>query len=286
MKRGLIDAELSAKFIDLDRASGAQNQSIAAALAPLRETLAGFKGQPLSGKLKLSIAQLVAGGGNVRELAALFSLHDGAIAPERFEARLPGRGSINVKGKPSPDGNFKGQWTVSAEEPAALAEWTGLLPPDAVGGGAFKLEGGVSLAGGRMTLDPFLVSLGETKLGGNLVYEPGAAGRPANLEYKTQRQFGRCRAACADAAKNARTRESSRHERVARRAGAAHPQPDRAAVECRSLPQGGCAVSRPSFDRGSWRLERRRAWRDRFLSRTPEGTDRIHCRCKQSVWAE
>lgn len=184
LKRGLIDAELSAKFIDLDRASGTKNPNIAAALAPLRETLAGFKGQPLSGKLKLSVAQLVAGGGNIRELVGLFSLHDGAIAPERFEARLPGRGAINVKGKPSRAGDFKGQWTVSAEEPSALAEWTGLLPPDAVGGGAFKLEGGVSLAGGKMTLDPFLVSLGETKLGGSLVYEPGAANRPGSLHTK------------------------------------------------------------------------------------------------------
>jgi uncharacterized protein involved in outer membrane biogenesis len=80
-RRGLFEAELSAKFADLDRAEGAQKQNLAAALAPLKDLFAGFQGQPLSGRLKLSIAQLVAGGGNVRELSGVFTLREGTIAP-------------------------------------------------------------------------------------------------------------------------------------------------------------------------------------------------------------
>lgn len=184
LKRGMVDAQLSAKFIDLDRAEGAQNQSIAESLAPLREILGGMNGNSLTGKLKLTIAQVVAGGGNVRDLDGVFSFGNGTISPERFDARLPGRGAVSVKGMPTRDGSFKGQWTVSAEEPAALAEWTGLLPPEIAGNGAFKLDGGLSLAGGRLTLDPFLLSLGDTRLGGQVVFEPAEGQHPANLNAK------------------------------------------------------------------------------------------------------
>ncbi len=177
LKRGMLDAELSATFVDLDRATGAETQTVVAALAPLKELLASFEGQPLTGKVKLSIAQLVAGGGNVRDLSGVFSLRDGAFAPERLEARLPGRGSINVSGAPLPGGNFKGRWVLTADEPAALAAWTGIFPSDAAGSGTFNVDGGLLLSDGRLTLDPFLLALGETKLGGDLVYEWGAAPR-------------------------------------------------------------------------------------------------------------
>jgi len=183
-KRGTLEAELTAKFADLDRAEGAQKQNIAAALVPLQEMAAGFQGQPLSGKLKLSIAQLIAGGGNVRDLSGVFSLREGTIAPERLSARLPGRGSIEINGVSARDGAFKGRWAVSAEEPAALAEWSGLLPPDAMGSGPFKLDGGLLLSGGKLTLDPFLLSLGQTKLGGVFTYEPAAEARPAQIDAK------------------------------------------------------------------------------------------------------
>jgi len=184
LKRGVFDAEFSAKYADLDRAEGAEKQTIAAALAPLKDLITGFHGWPLSGTLKLSIAQLVAGGGNVRDFAAVFSAREGALAPERLSARLPGRGSIDIKGIAARDGEFKGRWVVSAEEPATLAEWSGLLPPDIMGSGPFKLDGGLLLSGEKLTLDPFLLSLGETKLGGDLVYEPAAQGRPAHVRTR------------------------------------------------------------------------------------------------------
>ncbi|HVT54923.1 MAG TPA: AsmA-like C-terminal region-containing protein, partial [Xanthobacteraceae bacterium] len=183
-RRGLFEAELAAKFADLDRAEGKQKQNLAAALAPLKDLFSGFQGQPLSGRLKLTIAQLVAGGGNVRELSGVFSLHDGTIAPERLSAKLPGRGSIEMQGGAIRNGDFKVRWSVSAEEPAALAEWSGLLPPDAAGSGRFKLDGGLLLSGQKVTLDPFLLSLGDTKLGGVLAYEPAAAGKPARVDTK------------------------------------------------------------------------------------------------------
>ncbi len=183
-QRGAFDAELSAKFVDLDKALGTQNRNAAAVIAQLREMLANLRGDPLTGKLKLSIAQLVAAGGTLRDVESVLAWRDGAPVPERLDARLPGRGTIHVSGSPLPSGSFKGRWTIAAEEPAALAEWSGVLPPDVMGEGAFKIDGGIVLSDRKLTLDPFLLTMGPTKLGGDLAYEWENDGRGARLDTK------------------------------------------------------------------------------------------------------
>src|SRR5581483_10994097 len=44
--------------------------------------------------------------------------------------------------------------------------------------------GGLLLSGEKLTLDPFLLTFGETKLGGDLVYEPAAEGKPAHVRTR------------------------------------------------------------------------------------------------------
>jgi hypothetical protein len=184
LQRGIFDAELSAKFVDLDKALGTQNGNAVAVITHLRDALAGFRGAPLSGKLKLSIAQLVAAGGTVRDVESMLGWRDGVPMPERLNARLPGRGTIHLSGSPLSDGGFKGRWAVSAEEPAALAEWSGVLPPDVMGEGSFKIDGGLLLSEHKLTLDPFLLTMGPTKLGGDLTYDWQAGGRSARLDAR------------------------------------------------------------------------------------------------------
>jgi hypothetical protein len=184
LQRGVFDAELSAKFVDLDKALGTQNKNAAAVIAQLRDMLAGFRGDPLSGKMKLTIAQLVAAGGTVRDVESVLAWRDGAPLPERLNARLPGRGTIHLSGASLSDGSFKGRWAVSAEEPAALAEWSGVLPPDVMGEGSFKIDGGLLVSDQKLTLDPFLLTMGPTKLGGDLVYGWQADGRNARLDAR------------------------------------------------------------------------------------------------------
>ncbi|HWK86349.1 MAG TPA: AsmA-like C-terminal region-containing protein [Xanthobacteraceae bacterium] len=184
LQRGVFDAELSAKFVDLDKALGAQNKSAAAVIAQLRDTLAGFRGDPLTGKLKLSVAQLVAGGGTLRDVESVLAWRDGAPMPERLNARLPGRGAVQLSGAPLADGSFKGRWAVSAEEPAALAEWSGVLPADVMGEGSFRVDGGLLVSDQKLTLDPFLLTMGPAKLGGDLVYSWQAGGQNARLDAK------------------------------------------------------------------------------------------------------
>lgn len=183
-QRGVFDAELSAKFVDLDKALGTQSRNAAAVIVQLREALAGLRGDPLTGKLKLTISQLVAAGGALRDVESMLAWRDGVPVPERLDARLPGRGTIHVSGAPLPGGSFKGRWSVTAEEPAALAEWSGILPPDVMGDGAFKIDGGIVLSERKLTLDPFLLTMGPTKLGGDLAYEWEGDGRGAQLDAK------------------------------------------------------------------------------------------------------
>jgi hypothetical protein len=184
LQRGVFDAALSAKFVDLDKALGTQDRTAAAVVARLRDMLAGFRGDPLSGKLKLTVAQLVAAGGAVRDIESVFVWRAGTPVPERLNARLPGRGTVHLSGSPLPDGSFKGRWTVAAEEPAALAEWSGVLPPDAMSEGGFKVDGGLLVSDRKLTLDPFLLTMGPTKLGGDLAYEWEGDGRGGRLDAK------------------------------------------------------------------------------------------------------
>ena len=183
-QRGVFDAELSAKFIDLDKALGTQNKHAAAVIAQMRDMLAGFRGDPLSGKLKLTVAQLVAAGATVRDIESVLAWRDGAPLPERLNARLPGRGTIHLSGSQLQNGGFKGRWAVSAEEPAALAEWSGVLPADVMGEGSFRIDGGLLVSGQKLTLDPFLLTMGPTKLGGDLAYSWQADGGNARLDAR------------------------------------------------------------------------------------------------------
>lgn len=184
LARGGVDASLSAKRVDLDHAGGtAPSRNLAAAFAPLREALAPLAGLPLSGMLDISIDQLVAAGGTVRDLRARLSLHDGVFGPDKLSARLPGHGSVNIAGTASKDGSFNGHLKLTAREPSALANWIGL---DTAGisvdnAGPFKLEGRLLASAQQFSIDRLALVLADTTLGGNLAYAVKAPGRAARI---------------------------------------------------------------------------------------------------------
>lgn len=182
--RGGLRGSLSAKRVDLDHADGASpRRDLVAALAPLRATLASFAGLPLTGSLEISIDQLVAAGGTVRDLRGRLSLRDGVFGPDRLAARLPGHGSVSITGAASKDGNFSGHLKLTADDPAALADWIGL---DAAAGviddaGSFKLEGRLLASAKQFSIDRLALALANTTLGGDLLYVAGDGNRPARI---------------------------------------------------------------------------------------------------------
>lgn len=183
-ERGGIRGSLSAKRVDFDHINGASpSRDLATAFAPLRQALSPFAGLPLSGAVDISIDQLAAAGGTVRDLRGRFSLHDGVFGPDRLAARLPGHGSIDIAGAVSKDGSFNGHLKLAAREPSMLANWIGL---DTAGisvddTGPFKLEGRLLASVNHFSIDRLALVLANTTLGGDLAYIGKADGRPAKI---------------------------------------------------------------------------------------------------------
>ena len=122
-----IDATLSARRVDLDRASEAKDapRDFAKARATLRDLLALATAPAYSGRIVLSVENIAAGGGILREVRAELLLRRGGIGIERFEARLPGPSLVRASGK-AESAVFDGELLLESEEPAALMRWLGI----------------------------------------------------------------------------------------------------------------------------------------------------------------
>ncbi len=172
-KGGRIEAELSANRIDLDRADENQKgpRDVIAAFPPVRDALQLASRLSFAGKLRLSIGQIAAGGGMVRDLRGEFALRDGFVAPERLEARLPGRGTISVSGV-AKDANLDGSLKLSAEDAIALSRWLGL---ETVGitldkDGPISLEGRIQVSAKQIAMEPLNLKFAGMKIGGAAAY--------------------------------------------------------------------------------------------------------------------
>ena len=172
-KGGRFEAELSANRIDLDRVDENQKapSDVIAAFPTIREALQLASRLPFSGKARLSIGQIVAGGGTIRELRSELSLREGFLAPERLDARLPGRGAISINGTVK-DASFSGALKLSAEDSIALSRWLGL---EAAGiaidrDGPIALEGRVLASTKQIAMEPLNLTLSGMKVGGAAAY--------------------------------------------------------------------------------------------------------------------
>ncbi|MEX2126878.1 MAG: AsmA-like C-terminal region-containing protein [Xanthobacteraceae bacterium] len=182
---GAIEGALSARRIDLDAATGGEGpKGLPAAFASVREVMALLNGLPFRGRIGLSVENLIAGGGTLRELKADLALRDNALALEKFEARLPGRGTIKAAGPAAGNSVFAGDLTVEAEDASAFARWAfgGTLALSLEGTDSTRLTGKANWTDGRITIQQLDLSLGGAKLGGRFTLTPGEGVRRTKIE--------------------------------------------------------------------------------------------------------
>jgi hypothetical protein len=184
---GKFEASLMAKSIDLDRLSGnSAKQDLISAIAPLREALAQLAAPPLSGRIGVTIDNLVAAGAVVRDLKGEIALREGLLAPQRFEARLPGLATISFAARAQGGGAVSGALKLAAEEPAVLSRWLGL---DRLGisfddGASLRLDGDMRASKNRIAIEPFTLLYADTKLSGSAAYSAEEPGKAAWFEAK------------------------------------------------------------------------------------------------------
>lgn len=184
---GQIDGTLSARRLDLDAAAGAADAAkrLPDSLATLRELSGIIASLPLQGRVGLFTEALIAGSGTVRTLKADVGFRNGALALERLEAGLPGRGTIKASGTGSGADIFAGDASVEAEDSSALVRWAfGQALPGFEADSPVRTAGKVKWSGGRIEVDALDFALAEAKLGGGLAVVPGDGKRRTRIETK------------------------------------------------------------------------------------------------------
>ncbi len=167
---GHIEGALTAKRLDLDRALGVKaGEGLAAALAPLRDTIMRAGELPLKGRISFSSDLVIANGAQVRDLRGEIGLGDGFIGVENVEAKLPGRSTVSAKSSGANKGYFLGEFVLEAEDPATLARWA-LGPEKAVffdQGGPLRLAGKSDWSAGKISIENLDFTYGDANLTGN-----------------------------------------------------------------------------------------------------------------------
>ena len=182
---GKIDGNLSARRLDLDLAAGSDaSKGLPAAIAPLQEVFALLDGLPLQGRIGFSSESVAAAGGTVRDVKAIFRLREDALEIERLEAAsLPGRGQFIATGGQTSGPRFSGRASVQAEEGGALLRWAfGARAAALKDTGSLRLAARVDWRDGQARFDDLELSLGETALGGGVMFVPAAAKQRARIE--------------------------------------------------------------------------------------------------------
>ncbi len=179
--RGLqFDAQLTARWLDLDLLAGPQLAGQAPAQALLR--LPALLGDlPLPGeqvRIALDVAQVNLGGDTIRDLGLVARRTDGRWGVERLDAGLPGGSDIGFEGRftRGQGGSvLAGTVRVSGSHLARLLAWAapGRIDADAAGSQAFSLGADVESGAERVSLTDISARLGETRLSGALGFTRG-----------------------------------------------------------------------------------------------------------------
>lgn len=184
---GNLDVMLSSKRLDLDGGdTQAAARGVAQTLPLFSELWTLASGLPFAGRMSFSADGVVAGGQLSRDVRAAIRLRRGSVAFEQLEARLPGRGTLNLTGTTSND-VFKGSVGLDSDEPLVLARW--LLGAEAAARfgepDALRVKGDVTYSADRLALDKLEAALGAVKMSGALALQTRGSERPrleANLK--------------------------------------------------------------------------------------------------------
>lgn len=165
---GALDFSLISKRLDFDRGDPqAASKGAIQALPLISEVRQLLATLPFIGRVALSADGVTAGGQLTRDLRANIILRNGSVALDRLEARLPGRGSINLSGV-TKDDVFSGSLLLDSEEPQTLLRW--LAGPEQAAKFPYleslRAKGSVAFSPKELSLRNIDAVFGTTKISG------------------------------------------------------------------------------------------------------------------------
>lgn len=176
--------------INMDQLSGEEAAPEGATAAvPLGERIALINQMidrlpppPLPGRIALNLPAIVAGDTTLREIALEARPDGDAWLVENFSANLPGRTTVEARGRlvSGGDASFNGTLTVASTQPSGLANWlVGDVDPVIRRLGAAGFSANVSLSSGLQRFESLEVAVGPAILKGRLEREEPENGVPS-----------------------------------------------------------------------------------------------------------
>jgi len=175
--------------IDMNRLAGEEPATDGATAAvPLGERLAiintlldRLPPPPLPGRISLNLPAIVAGDTTLREITLEARPDGNAWLVDRFSANLPGRTTVEARGRlmPGGDASFEGRLTVASTQPSGLANWlVGDVDPVIRRLGAAGFSANVSLSSALQRFEALEVAVGPAILKGRLERQTPQSGTP------------------------------------------------------------------------------------------------------------
>ncbi len=167
---GALDVSFVSKQLDLDRGDPqAANKGAAQALPLLLEARQLLSSLPFNGRISIAADGMTAGAQFARDLRANVVLRNGAVALDRFEARLPGRAFVSLAGA-TKDDVFTGSLSLESEEPQTLLRWFAGQEQATKFGNfeSIRLKGNVAVSPTELSLRGIDAVFGSAKLRGSI----------------------------------------------------------------------------------------------------------------------
>jgi uncharacterized protein involved in outer membrane biogenesis len=194
----LLRAALTARQLDADRFIGKDNNKDNAGAEPvrwlpgLRALLGGIPQPPIPTQIEFSSEQIMLGGRPLQNLAAELHADAGSWRVERLDFRAPGATRFSLgagNARVDPSSGFLGALSVESSDPDTLVAWLqGRGEVVYRSQKPLRLNGNVSLAGGRLAIEALKAEIDGGALEGRLALsQPAGGGSRFDAELKAER---------------------------------------------------------------------------------------------------
>lgn len=184
----LVEAVVSARQIDLDRALASQEQprqDPSRVIKTLAEHLSGLSKWPVPLQIGFGIDGVTLGGGIVQSLRGDLAVTAGGVSVKGVELRAPGFTQIQVSGRLSAgDGiSFSGPAEISSVDPRAFVAWLeGKTEPSSGPGSPFRGRGDIVVDETTLAVERLSFEVDRKPVNGRLAYRASDGNRKARLD--------------------------------------------------------------------------------------------------------